>query len=122
MKKVFLLVFLFFFFFGGGYAQTAGMLHSEDSVQRTIMQLEKDVYDIQLNLHQAQRQLKNGILVATIGYSVTILGGQLLGTNPELGRGLLYAGGAIGIAGTVVLVKGFNKISIGPPSPPKSTY
>jgi len=45
---------------------------------------------------------------------VTILGGQLLGSNPDLGKALLYTGGAIGITGTVILVKGFNKISIGP--------
>lgn len=120
MKKIFTLAFFVFWGAYSGYAQSDQSVANQEQMQRTIMQLQQDVYEVQLNLHQAQRQLKNGILVATIGYSVTILGGQLLGNNPELGRGLLYAGGAIGIAGTVVLVKGFNKISLGPPTKPKS--
>jgi hypothetical protein len=90
-----------------------------DSLVRAVTILENEIYEVKLNLHQSQKQLKTGILVATVGYSVTILGGQLLGSNPDLGKALLYAGGAIGITGTVVLVKGFNKISIGPPRRPK---
>lgn len=86
-----------------------------DSLQKTVLLLEKRVFDIETNLYKAQSQLKTGILVATIGYTVTIIGGQLLGTRPQLGETLLYVGGGIGIAGTVVLVKGFNKISLGPP-------
>ncbi|GHB24783.1 hypothetical protein [Mongoliitalea lutea] len=120
MKKLFTLVLFVFLGVQTGFSQSDQSAVNQESMQRTIMQLQHDVYEVQLNLHQAQRQLKNGILVSTIGYSVTILGGQLLGNNPELGRGLLYAGGAIGIAGTVVLVKGFNKISLGPPTKPKS--
>ncbi|MGY6521592.1 MAG: hypothetical protein ACXIUD_07680 [Mongoliitalea sp.] len=120
MKKLVTLLWLVFLGVQTGFSQSDRAEGNQENMQRTIMQLQQEVYDVQLNLHQAQRQLKNGILVATIGYSVTILGGQLLGNNPELGRGLLYAGGAIGIAGTVVLVKGFNKISLGPPTKPKS--
>lgn len=89
-----------------------------DSLEKTVLLLEKEVYDINLNLYNSQKQLKSGILVATLGYTVTIIGGQLLGTRPELGEALLYTGGAIGIAGTVVLVRGFNKISLGPPRRP----
>jgi hypothetical protein len=90
-----------------------------DSLVRAVTQLENEIYEVKLNLHESQKQLKTGIFVATVGYSVTILGGQLLGSNPDLGKALLYAGGAIGITGTVILVKGFNKISIGPPRKPK---
>ncbi|MFT6893682.1 MAG: hypothetical protein ACJAWX_001288, partial [Algoriphagus sp.] len=36
-----------------------------------MIELEQDVYEIKLNLHQSQQQLKTGILVATIGYKVT---------------------------------------------------
>jgi hypothetical protein len=90
-----------------------------DSLVRAVVQLENELYEVKLNLHQSQKQLKTGILVATIGYTVTILGGQLLGSNPDLGKALLYTGGAIGITGTVILVKGFNKISLGPPRKPK---
>lgn len=121
MKKV-ILVIGFLVCTVSAIAQTSSSAESVESLKRSIMQVEDELYEVKLNLHQSQKQLKNGILVATIGYSVTILGGQLLGTNPELGRGLLYAGGAIGIAGTVVLVKGFNKISLGPPSRPRSDF
>lgn len=88
-----------------------------DSLKRTIFTIQQDVETIQLNLNKSKRTLKMGILVATIGYSVTILGGQLLDYNYQLGEALLYTGGAIGIGGTIILVKGFNKLSFGPPKP-----
>lgn len=88
---------------------------SYDSLKRAMIQLDQELYQVQLNLHQSQKQLKTGILVATLGYTVTIIGGQLLGTQPEIGKALLYVGGATGIVGTVVLFKGFKKISLGPP-------
>ena len=83
-----------------------------DSIKREIFTIKNDVNQIQLQLQDAKKTLKTGIFVATLGYTVTILGGQLLGTNPELGEALLYTGGAIGIGGTIVLVRGFNKISL----------
>jgi hypothetical protein len=92
---------------------------SYDSLKKSLTQVETDLYQVKLNLHQSQQQLKNGILVATLGYTVTIIGGQLLGTRPRVGEVLLYAGGATGIVGTVVLFKGFKKISLGPPMPPR---
>lgn len=91
-----------------------------DTLQRSIMQIQNDLYQVELNLHRAQKDLKVGILVATIGYSVTILGGQLLGENPDVGRTLLYVGGATGVGGTFFLVRGFKKISFGPPRVPPS--
>lgn len=86
-----------------------------DSIKREIFNLQNDVSEIQFNLYNARKTLKTGIFIATLGYTVTIIGGQLLGTNPQLGEALLYTGGAIGIAGTIVLVNGFNKISLGAP-------
>ena len=90
---------------------------SYDSLKKAIIQLDQELYQVQLNLHKSQNQLQSGILVATLGYTVTIIGGQLLGTKPELGETLLYVGGATGIVGTVILFKGFKKISFGPPMP-----
>ncbi len=84
-----------------------------DSIKREIFNLQTDVQEIQINLYNAKKTLKTGIFIATLGYTVTIIGGQLLGTNPQLGEAMLYAGGAIGIGGTIVLVNGFNKISLG---------
>jgi hypothetical protein len=86
-----------------------------DSIKREIFTIKNDVQEIQLRLADAKKTLKTGIFVATLGYTVTILGGQLLGTNPELGEALLYTGGAIGIGGTIILVNGFNKISLKKP-------
>lgn len=86
-----------------------------DSIKREIFTIKNDVNQIQLQLSDAKKSLKTGIFVATLGYTVTIIGGQLLGTNPELGEALLYTGGAIGIGGTIVLVRGFNKISLSKP-------
>lgn len=81
-----------------------------DSLKREIINLKLDVQNVQLSITETKRTLKRGILVATIGYTVTIIGGQLLGTRPQLGEALLYTGGAIGIGGTVILVNGFNKM------------
>ena len=103
--------FLFLAFFSA-FAQSVN-LPTLDSLKRAVIELEEEVYEVKLNLHQSQKQLKTGILVATIGYTVTIIGGQLLGTEPQLGKSLLYIGGATGIAGTFILVKGFKNISLG---------
>ncbi|WP_373520618.1 hypothetical protein [Aquiflexum sp.] len=119
MLKIYITTFFAFWIFFNVNAQSKES-PTLDSLVNAVVNLEKEIYEVKLNLHQSQKQLKTGILVATIGYTVTIIGGQLLGTRPELGEALLYTGGAIGIAGTVVLVKGFNKISLGPPRKPRN--
>ncbi len=93
----------------------AQQFSSVDSLKQTILLLDRDLRQVELNLHNSQQQLKTGILVATLGYTVTIIGGQLLGTRPQTGEALLYVGGATGLVGTVILFKGFKKISIGAP-------
>ncbi|MGY6741137.1 MAG: hypothetical protein ACXIUQ_00265 [Cecembia sp.] len=113
MKRI-LLIWFFLGLVNQSFGQTMAPI-PQDSLQRSIMVLEKRVFEIENNLYSSQKQLKNGILIATLGYTVTIIGGQLLGTRPALGETLLYVGGGIGITGTVVLVRGFNKISLGPP-------
>lgn len=110
-----LLSFLFLFCFSYGFAQGQSPVSDQDSLKRSILQLDRDLRQVELNLYQSQKHLKTGILVATLGYSVTILGGQLLGTQPQAGKALLYVGGATGLVGTVILFKGFKKISLGPP-------
>ncbi len=80
----------------------------EDSLRQQILQLQQDVDRIELNLGQAQTKFQRGIALATIGYSVTIAGGLMLGrSNDKLGQGLLVAGGATGITGTFLLVDSF---------------
>jgi hypothetical protein len=119
MKILFLLVLAMFISSSNLKAQVQEKTVSLDSLMNAVVKLENDVYEVKLNLEKSKNQLKTGIFVATLGYTVTIIGGQLLGTNPQLGEALLYTGGAIGIGGTVILVKGFNKISLGPPQKPK---
>lgn len=115
-RRIFLMS-VFFMITVASFAQSSTLFPS-DTLNRTIIELQNEVYEVKLNLHNAQKNMKTGILVATIGYSVTILGGQLLGNNPEVGKTLPYVGGATGIVGTVFLVNGFKKISLGTPSRP----
>ncbi len=79
-----------------------------DSLKYHMELLELNQQHVQLNLGKAEKQFKKGILISTIGYSVTIAGGLMLGgKNDELGTGLLVAGGAIGVGGTFILVDSF---------------
>jgi hypothetical protein len=81
---------------------------SEDSLRQQVLQLQQDMDRVKLNLGQAQAKFQKGIALATIGYSVTIAGGLMLGrSNDKLGQGLLIAGGATGITGTFMLVDSF---------------
>ena len=75
---------------------------------REILALRHEVENIQLNLGKSENQFKRGILVATLGYSVTIAGGLMLGRKyDDLGKSLLVAGGAAGITGTFLMVDAF---------------
>ncbi|HET8860038.1 hypothetical protein [Marivirga sp.] len=114
MKQFFIFSVLVLFFLNSTVAQEYSK-QELDSIKKEIFTIKNDVNQIQLQLSDAKKTLKAGIFVATLGYTVTIIGGQLLGTNPQLGEALLYTGGAIGIGGTIVLVNGFNKISLKKP-------
>ncbi|MBX2840254.1 MAG: hypothetical protein KTR26_00680 [Flammeovirgaceae bacterium] len=82
-----------------------------DSIKNEILALQYDVKEIQLNLSKAQPKLQIGIITATLGYAITIAGGQMLGReNDDLGQVLLYTGGAVGISGTVLLIDSFKYI------------
>jgi hypothetical protein len=79
-----------------------------EDLKKQVLLLQQDVDNIQLNLATSQKKFKRGILVATIGYTLTITGGLMLGRqNDQLGQGLLIAGGVTGAVGTVLLVDSF---------------
>ena len=79
-----------------------------DSLKKEILQLKMEVQTIQINLVQGEKKFKRGILVATIGYSVTIAGGLMLGRKyDDLGKVLLVTGGATGITGTFMMLDAF---------------
>jgi hypothetical protein len=87
------------------YAQT---VPTEDSLRQQVLQLQQDMDRVKLNLGNAQAKFQKGIALATIGYTVTIAGGLMLGrSNDKLGQGLLIAGGATGVTGTFMLVDSF---------------
>ncbi|MDH4090081.1 MAG: hypothetical protein OEV74_14920 [Cyclobacteriaceae bacterium] len=79
-----------------------------EDLKKEILQLREDVDLIQMNLAEGETKFKRGIVVATIGYCVTIAGGLMLGrSQDDLGKVLLVSGGATGITGTVMMVDAF---------------
>lgn len=92
-----------------------------DALKREILQLRADVDQIQLNLKTAEKKFKSGIVVATIGYSVTIAGGLMLGRKyDDAGKVLLVTGGITGITGTFMMVDAFKYLNRRrPPTPSK---
>ena len=79
-----------------------------DSLKQEILSLKTEVRNLELDMATSEKKFKRGILIATIGYSVTIAGGLMLGRKyDDLGKVLLVTGGATGIVGTVLLVDSF---------------
>ena len=88
--------------------QTKAQGIAADSVKQMLLNLDLQVQDIQLNIKDGHKQFKTGIIVSTIGYSVTIAGGLMLGReNDQLGQALLIAGGATGLTGTFLMADAF---------------
>ena len=89
-----------------------------DSLKREILAVRTEVNSIQLNLAMSKKKFQRGIVVATIGYSVTIAGGLMLGREQDdLGKVLLVTGGATGLIGTAMLVDAFRYLA-----PKKARY
>ena len=81
---------------------------SEEDLKKQILELNERITQVQLNLEKSETKFKRGILVATIGYTLTITGGLMLGrSNDQLGQVLLVAGGATGAVGTVLMIDSF---------------
>jgi len=79
----------------------------QDSLKQAVITLQHEVDNINLNLQRSKKQMRIGVLVATIGYTVTIIGGLTLSNNSNVGNALLITGGAVGITGTVLMVDSF---------------
>ncbi|MTI41110.1 hypothetical protein [Fulvivirga lutimaris] len=79
-----------------------------NELKQEILSIRADVENITLNLEKSKSKFQRGIFVATLGYTITIVGGLMLGReNDELGQGLLVAGGVTGGIGTYMLVDAF---------------
>ena len=77
-------------------------------LKQQILLLQADMDNVQINLVTSQDKFKRGIAIATIGYTVTIIGGLMLGReNDDLGKVLLVSGGITGITGTIMMVDAF---------------
>ena len=58
-----------------------------DSLEQKILMLDSEVESIHLNLEKSKSKFQRGILVATLGYTITIAGGLMLGReNDEMGQ------------------------------------
>lgn len=81
---------------------------SLEELKQEMIDLRAEVQEVRLNLGKTGKRLRTGVAVATIGYTVTIAGGLMLGReNDDLGQALLVLGGATGITGTFILVDAF---------------
>ena len=101
---------LFLFTFSCLYAQVnpTDTLRNVELLKKEMLALRSDVDNIRINLGKSEKRFKRGIVVATLGYSVTIAGGLMLGRKQdELGKGLLIAGGVTGITGTILMADAF---------------
>ena len=88
--------------------QSADSLRTLEQFKKEIVNLRADIDNVQLNLGKSEKRFKTGIAVATLGYSITITGGLMLGRKrDELGKVLLVAGGATGVTGTILMVDAF---------------
>jgi hypothetical protein len=91
-----------------GQGHLADTLVNTGDLKKEILDLRTEVTNIQVNLWKSEKRFKTGIAVATLGYSVTIAGGLMLGRKrDDLGKALLIAGGVTGITGTILMVDAF---------------
>jgi len=101
-------IFLIFSFLAIPYLLSA-QNQQLDSILFRVERMELETKDINLRIAKSRNQLQTGILVSTIGYSITIAGGLMLGRErDELGQVLLVTGGATGATGTFLLFDSFN--------------
>lgn len=83
-----------------------------DSLKREILAIKQETQDINLRINNADKQFRAGILVSTLGYSITIAGGLMLGrSNDQLGQALLVTGGITGATGTYIMVDSYRVLS-----------
>ncbi len=79
-----------------------------EQLKNEVLLLQQEVENIQINIALSESKFRKGIVVATIGYTVTIAGGLMLGRKyDDLGKVLLVSGGVTGITGTFMMADAF---------------
>ncbi|MCX2746114.1 hypothetical protein OO013_19705 [Mangrovivirga sp. M17] len=108
-KNLFLTPLLFFIFLLNHSLYAQGPVSIDTTgTEAKIQMMEERLSYLEDNLSKMDKQFKTGAVMAAAGYTVTIIGGLMLGReNDDLGQGLLIAGGTIGLGGTIVLVDAF---------------
>ncbi|NMM48418.1 hypothetical protein [Marinigracilibium pacificum] len=108
-KYFYLLPILFISFISTQKVQAQGpVVIDTTGLEARINLMESRISYLEDNLAKMDKQFKIGAAMAATGYTVTIIGGLMLGReNDKLGQGLLIAGGTIGLSGTIVLVDAF---------------
>ncbi len=102
MKYMFFLTIALFFVLNQASGQSTADF---DSLRKEVLLLKTEVQEFNWQVSQSQKKLRNGIITSTIGYTITIAGGLMLGRqNDQLGQGLLIAGGATGATGTAMMI------------------
>ena len=89
------------------YAQTSPSADlNPDSLRAEILNLRTDLDHTRANLLASHKRFRSGILVSGIGYTITIIGGILLGSEDysEWGQPLVLAGGVVGFSGAILLL------------------
>lgn len=118
MRNLFLFLLITLFTPLFSHAQQSPYQGEVEDLKKEILSL-KSQQEVTLQyLDKYRKRFNFGLIMATIGYTTVVAGGQLLGgSNDDLGRGMLYVGGALGIAGTVVLIDAgkFMKRATNPP-------
>lgn len=101
-----LFLFLSLSLFGTTRAQTTDQVPRPDSLRAEILRLRTDLDHTRANLRTSHRRFRSGILVSGIGYSITIIGGILLGSQDysDWGQPLVLAGGVVGFSGALLLL------------------
>jgi len=79
-----------------------------EQLKKEVLLLQQDLENVQINIGLSEKKFRKGIVVATIGYTVTIAGGLMLGRKyDDLGKVLLVSGGITGITGTFMMADAF---------------
>ncbi|MGK7396193.1 MAG: hypothetical protein ACNS62_16570 [Candidatus Cyclobacteriaceae bacterium M3_2C_046] len=117
-----LLFTLLFFVHHPSKAQTA-LSPNVDSLKQEILKVNLEMDHMQRNLVKSYKRLKTGVLIASVGYSVVIAGGLMLGRdNDQLGQALLVTGGVIGFGGGILIFDSFKFIGQAGSPPPAAAY
>ena len=89
-----------------GQVTKAPQSFDADSLRNEVLRLRTELDATRAHLRTSHRKFRSGILVSGIGYSITIIGGVLLGSSQysDWGQPLVIAGGVIGFSGALLLL------------------